>query len=293
MLPLIGGSGGGGGSGGVNGWSLPGSGGGGGGGALMLVSTGAVSLSGVINASGGAAGNISNNVCNHGNKDSGGAGGGGAGGAVRILAPSFTGSGSINVNGGAGGCRVGVTDGYPNSYNSGGYGAVGRSSIEIVTGGTFSPSVIPSLTISSIGGVPVPPNPTGAGDVNLPTELPNPVAVSVAASGIPTGSIVKLTLHAPYTDKVQADTTALAGTLQASTASGNISIPAGSSVLMASTSYTLSVAMGNALKTYAGGERVEKIELAAVLGAEMKVTLITVSGKQYEVPAAVLAMVAA
>lgn len=292
MLPLIGGSGGGGGSGGVSGWGLPGSGGGGGGGALMLVAAGSVSLTGLVNAAGGAAGNINNNACNYGNKNIGGAGGGGAGGAVRILTPSFSGGGSINVNGGTGGCRVGVTDGWQNSANSGGNGAVGRSSVEIVTGGTFNPSVIPTLTITSIGGVAVPPNPTGAGDVVLPTDQPNPVVINVAASGIPVGTLVKLTLQAPYADKVTADTTALVGTLQASTASGNISVPAGASVIMASTTYALSVAMGDSLKMYAGGERVEKVELAAVLGGAMKATLITVSGKEYEVPAAVLAMMA-
>lgn len=290
MLPLIGGSGGGGGNGGTNGWGLPGSGGGGGGGALMIVASGAVSLTGTINAAGGRAGNINNNNCDSGNKDLGGAGGGGAGGAVRILAPAFTGGGIINVGGGLGGCRADGTN--LNGYNSAGNGAVGRSSIEIVTGGTFNPGIIPTLTITSIGGVAVPPNPTGAGDVVLPTDQPNPVAINVAASGIPVGTLVKLTLQAPYADKVTADTTALVGTLQASTASGNISVPAGASVIMASTTYALSVAMGDSLKVYAGGERVEKVELAAVLGGAMKATLITVSGKEYEVPAAVLAMMA-
>lgn len=287
MLPLVGGSGGGGGGGGPNAWGLPGSGGGGGGGALMLVASGPVELTGGINAAGGAAGNINNGNCYYPSRDSGGAGGGGAGGAVRLLTPAFSGGGSINVSGGAGGCRSGGTS--LDGYNAGGHGGVGRSSVEIVTGGTFNLSVIPTLAITSVGGVAVPPNPSGAGDVTLPGELPNPADITISASGIPVGTVVKLTLHQPYADKVTANASALAGTLQASTSAGSINIPSGSSVLMASTTYALSVAMGDALKIYAGGERVEKVSLATVMGGEMRVTLITVSGKEFDVSAAVLA----
>lgn len=289
MLPLVGGSGGGGGAGGLNGWSLPGSGGGGGGGAVMLVAAGSVSLTGTVNARGGNGGAINNGDCNYTYRDSGGAGGGGSGGAVRILTPAFSGSGSINVGGGTGGCRSGNGTAYVDNSNSGGHGSVGRSSIEIVSGGTFSLSVIPTLAITSIGGVAVPPNPSGAGDVTLPGELPNPADITISASGIPVGTVVKLTLSQPYNDKVTANASALAGTLQASTSTGSINIPSGSSVLMASTTYALTVAQGEALKVYAGGERVEKVNLAAVMGGEMRVTLITVSGKEFEVPAAVLA----
>lgn len=293
MLPLVGGSGGGGGAGGPNGWSLPGSGGGGGGGALMIVAAGSVTLNGTVNARGGNGGVINNGECTDypaaTRADAGGAGGGGAGGAVRILTPVFGGSGSINVGGGLGGCRTGNGGGYLDQYNAGGHGGVGRSSVEIVAGGTFSLSAIPTLAITSIGGVAVPPNPSGAGDVSLPGELPNPATIDIAASGIPVGAVVKLTLSQPYGDKVTVNASALAGTLQASTSTGSINIPSGSSVLMASTTYALSVAQGEALKVYAKGERVEKVSLAAVMGGEMRVTLITVSGKEFEVPAAVLA----
>lgn len=289
MLPLVGGSGGGGGGGGPNGWSLPGSGGGGGGGALMIVASGAATLSGTINARGGNGGAINNGDCNTSLRDSGGAGGGGSGGAVRILTSAFGGTGSINAGGGTGGCRSGNGSNGVDEHNSGGHGGVGRSSVEIVSGGTFSLSSIPTLAITSIGGVAVPPNPSGAGDVLLPGELPNPVDITISASGIPVGTVVKLTLSQPYADKVTANASALAGTLQASTSTGSINIPSGSSVLMASTTYALSVAQGEALKVYAKGERVEKVSLAAVMGGEMRVTLITVSGKEFEVPAAVLA----
>lgn len=264
MLPVIGGSGGGGGAGDSPFNGQAGSGGGGGGGALLLVSSAAVELTGQIRSVGGGGGAGTyywNYYC----------GGGGSGGMVRIIAPAVSGAGSIDVSGANG-------------------GGLGRSSIEVVpNGGTFNLAFLPSLAITSIGDVSVPANPSGSGDVTAPLTLGNPLSVVVSASGIPLGSIVKLTLNNNSGSVTTANTAALAGTLQASTATGSISIPSGSSVLMASTTYTLTVAMGEALKVYAQGERVDKVSLATVMGREMQVTLITATGKEFIVPAAVLA----
>jgi hypothetical protein len=44
------------------------------------------------------------------------------------------------------------------------------------------------------------------------------------------------------------------------------------------------------LSTFAQGERVEKIQLSASLGAPTKMTLITVSGKEYAAPQAAMAL---
>ena len=49
-------------------------------------------------------------------------------------------------------------------------------------------------------------------------------------------------------------------------------------------------ALGDALGRYANNERVESVQVSALLGGESMVTLITVSGKEYRVPAALLAM---
>lgn len=285
MLPLTGGSGGGGGSGSRVAGNLPGSGGGGGGGAIMIVASGSVEVSGSIKASGGTAGNINNGDCAASNESSGGGGGGGAGGAVRIIAPSVSGAGNINVAGGAGGCRTGASNA-GNQINSGGYGAVGRIHVEEVQQGSFSVSLIPGLTITSVAGIALAAN---AGEVSLPLDQGNPVTIGISASGVPVGSAVTLSLFQPYAATVTATASALAGTLQASTSTGSINIPSGSSVLMASTTYTLSVALGEALSIYAEGERVDKVSLAAALGGETRVTLITVSGREFVVPAAVLA----
>jgi hypothetical protein len=160
--------------------------------------------------------------------------------------------------------------------------------VETVTKGSFDISAVPTLTITAIGGVPIAAN---AGDISLPLALGNPLQVDIAASGIPVGTVVKLTLTQPYGNPVNVNASALAGTVQASTASGSISIPSGATSLIASTTYSLTIAQGEALKVYAGGERVEKVSLASVLGDTMTVTLITGSGKEYVVPAAVLASV--
>lgn len=280
MLPLVGGSGGGGGGGSPISSGFCGSGGGGGGGALLLVASGAVELTGNINARGGNGGANANGGCNS-STTYGGNGGGGAGGAVRIVAASYIGGGTINVGGGIAGCN-----GY--SY-AGGNGAAGRISIETLSNGTFSPTALPSLAFTSIGGVAVPPNPTGVGDVVLPDTLANPVSVSIAATSIPVGTVVKLVLSQPYGANLTADSSPLAGTYQSSTATASISIPVGSTVLMASTTFTLTVAMGEALSVYAQGERVEGVRLNARVGGGTTATLITVSGKEFAVPHAVLA----
>jgi hypothetical protein len=60
--------------------------------------------------------------------------------------------------------------------------------------------------------------------------------------------------------------------------------------MSATTTYTIVASLGDAMSTYAEGERVEKIELVASLGGPSKMKLITVSGKEFPAPAAALAL---
>ena len=272
MFPIIGGSGGGGGSGGPDPvTSYTGSGGGGGGGALLVVSSQSVDLSGQIKASGGVGGAWSDNKGN-------GPGGSGSGGMVKILAPAYSGSGSINVNGGV------------KAEPAGRPGSVGRAVIEVVAnGGSFNPAVLPTLAITYVGGVAVPAAPSGNGDITLPLSLGNPVQVTVSASGISLGTAVQLSLNNNNGAVTTVNTGGLTGTVQAATASASISIPSGTTTLSATATFTLTLAQGEALKVFADGERVEKVSLAAIMGGEMTVSLITASGKEFVVPAAVLA----
>jgi hypothetical protein len=149
---------------------------------------------------------------------------------------------------------------------------------------------LPTLSITSVGGVAVPAQPTGNADVTLPATTANPVTVSFTTTGVPAGNTVRLTLKPVSGNETTAVSPALVGDTTSATASVNITLPDGPSTLQATVTYNIVLAMGDALSVYAQGERVEKITLATALGSkESTVTLITVSGKEYVIPAAVLA----
>lgn len=286
MLPLLGGSGGGGGAGAVNASGAPGGGGGGGGGALLIAATKGVTVSGSLLANGGkGAGTVS---CSFSTSNDSGSGGGGSGGFIRILTPAYTGGGNISVAGGVGGCN-----GSLQNYG-GGNGSVGRFSVETLIGGTLSFAGLPTVTITKVAGLAVPTVPTGASDVSLPLSQNNPVVVEIAANNIPLAATIKLTMTPAHSgDAVSVDAAPLSGSFENSITSASITIPNGPSVLMAQVSYTLTVAMGETLSTYAMGERVERVMLSSALGGESKVTLITASGRQFDVPTAVLSLIPA
>lgn len=274
LSPLVGGSGGGGGAGGIPGDGFHGTGGGGGGGAILIAASGAVTLSGSILANGGNSGPMA-----AGSNGYGGTGGGGSGGAVRIAAPNIGISGTVNVNGGIAGAN-----GVGNTFGNGGTGARGRTNIETVSAGTLSLLGLPTLAFTSVAGVTAPAVPTGAGDVILPATEPNPATVVFATTGVPVGNTVKLTLTPQRGVPTTVTSAPLTGTLASGTTSVAIDIPQGFSTLLASTSYTISVAMGDSLSRFANNERVERIHLSATLGGPSKATLVTVSGKEYDAP---------
>ena len=285
MLPLVGGSGGGGGGGAVYSTGIPGAGGGGGGGALMIAASGTVRLSGSILAQGGAGGGFGSNCLGWYGNVHGGAGGGGSGGIVRILAQAYQGGGTINVVGGVGGCLS------SNTWRDSGSGSQGFVSVETPRAGTFSLNGLPSLAITQIGGQAVPPNPTGSGDISLPLTQANPVQVDIAASFIPPGTAVKVVLTPSYSGEVvTVNASSLAGTLESSTASASIAVPYGASTLLVQASYTLTLAMGEALSVYALGERVESVRMTSAPGEATQFKLVTVSGKEFDISPAVLAM---
>jgi hypothetical protein len=272
LLPLVGGSGGGGGAGGT---TFSGSGGSGGGGAILIASSGTVNVSGTINANGAT-------------------GGGGSGGAIRIVATTIAGNGTISAN------AVGAQTNVPDSRSRGGAGGSGRIRLEAesitrtaattpaFTTGAPGPLFIsgaPSLTISSVAGVAAPASPTGNADITLPETTPNPVTVVLTTTGVPPGNTVKLTVTPANAAAISVTSPALTGSTESATASVSITLPTGPSVMSAMTTYTVVASVGDAMSIYAQGERVEQVRLSAVLGRESMATLITVSGKEYEVPA--------
>ncbi|MBI4684011.1 MAG: hypothetical protein HY755_02305 [Nitrospirae bacterium] len=255
LIPLIGGSGGGG--------SAYSAGGGGGGGAILIASSGTITLNnGTITANGG-------NGYNYG--------GGGSGGAVKLMANTITGNGSINAKGGN-------------------YGGAGRIRIEAdirtfsfttnpsysfgLPGSVFI-SNMPTLKITSIGGINVPDNPKGSYsqiDVLLPSTTTNPVTVTVSATNIPVGTTITVSVS-PQLGSSSKVTGALSGSLSSSTASVNINIPTANyfTLLTAQATFTVQTAM------YWEDEKIEKVRVATKMGGGSEVTYITESGK--EIPA--------
>ena len=294
LLPLIGGSGGGGGIGGTN---FAGSGGGGGGGALLIAVSGTLTVSnttGKLLANGGSAGPVSGTGCDTPNQSSGG--GGGSGGAIRLVATTIAGNGEVSARNGAAaavGCGA-----------AGGAGGTGRIRIEaesITRTASTNPAAssaqpgpvfiagTPTLKITSVAGVNVPEQPTGVADVKLPVGTANPVTVTFATTGVPLGNTVRLAVTPNNGPEVSTVSTALAGAPQAATASASIALPGGASTLQATITYTVVVAMGEALSRFAQGERVERITLTASLDGRSRTTLITVSGREFEAGAEALA----
>jgi hypothetical protein len=108
------------------------------------------------------------------------------------------------------------------------------------------PSDIPTLRMTSIGGIAVGPNPTGVAstpDVTFPTAPGGPVTVNLAASNIPTGRVVTVRASPLVGAATLADSTALVGSLQNSTATASLEIPAGAGVITAVTSFPVTTAM--------------------------------------------------
>lgn len=303
LLPLIGGSGGGGGGGGT---SFAGTGGGGGGGAVLIASSGTVSITdtGSVLARGGNSGFSQGSGC-------GARGGYGSGGAIRIVATTISGNGTIAANQPNTSYSTMDTDTSScwvsgNMAYYGGTGAPGRIRLEAETitrtqasnpvHSFGSPSTafvagLPTLRITSVAGVAAPVSPTGNADITLPSTTPNPVTVEFATTGVPVGNTVTLKVTPAYGDPTTVVSVAITGSTAAGTSNVSVALPTGPSVLSASTTYTIVTAMGEALSIYAQGETVEKVRLSTTMNGPTVTTLITKSGKEYDVPHAALALI--
>lgn len=290
LLPLIGGSGGGG---GVGNTAYRGSGGGGGGGAILIAASGTINVIGSIYANGGNSGQVSGG-------NSGSSGGGGAGGAIRLVATTITGNGTLSAAGGNSG------DNLWQYWQRGGNGAQGRIRLEAEIFGrtqATTPAYIfadpgslflsgsPRLRITRVGSVDAPAQPSGTADILFPATLANPVTVQFETSGVPVGTtLVRLTVTPYNAAPITADSGPLIGDTTLATASVNVSLPPGPSVLIATTSFQVTAALGQALSRFANNERVQAVRLTASGASADLATLITESGHEYQIPAAVLAL---
>ncbi len=277
LLPIIGGSGGGG-QGASFGTS--GAGGSGGGGAILIASSGTITLTGTIRAQGGT--NVFTSFS-----------GSGSGGAVRLVATTLTGSGgTIDVRGGS------VTAA----------GSAGRIRLEAFTNSatiTFTAGIAPSLAqpstailpntptlrIASVAGVAAPASPASSfsnPDIVLPADTTNPVTVNLEASNIPLGTTMTVKATGQTGAATSATSTGLSGTVASSTASATVTIPTNQpSVISATASFTL-IALGTGGPVFVQGEEVTHIRVATTWGGPSRVTYLTTSGR--EIPAELVAM---
>jgi hypothetical protein len=281
LSPLIGGSGGAGGNGNT---STGGTGGGGGGGAILIAVTGTLNVTGSIQANGGGGGDTGQAWLGAG---VGSVGGGGSGGGIRLVATTLTGNGAINAVGAG-------TGTHPNIGNRGTAG-VGRIRLEAetftrsaATNPAYTTSApqplelvdVPVLRIIRVAGVDAPAEPTGNADIVLPATTPNPVQVVIQTANVPLGTTVNVINTPPRGEPVTTVSTALAGTVAQATATANVNLIDGPSVLLATLSFSVSAQQARALSFFTEGEPVASVELAAAASGPAQTVLVTQSGRR-------------
>lgn len=294
LLPLMGGSGGAGGS-CVNctAYSGPGGGGGGGGGALLLASSTTITVTGIITADGGGPGQSAGDGACWGRS--------GSGGGIRLIANALTGNGQVRAYGGGegGDGRIRLESGAPIPTSLQIYPNDPRVRSDLIFTPLEPPSVIvpalPSLQITTLDGVSVPYpllGQFGASDVTLSTTGPKPVGL--AASGIPLGTAVQVTVKPEIgsASVITVTSTPLTGTVESSTATATVELSiVGSYYLEARATFSVAAGAQEAMKV--DGEKVKQMRVETALGAGSKVIYVLDSGKQVAAEKASLASSAA
>ncbi len=289
LLPLFGGSGGGGQRGNS---TRSGSSGGGGGGAILIGSDTKIAVTGTITANGGEGGSaLTLTVLTAG---------GGSGGAIRLVAPEVTGAGTLSAKGGNPGVGVGGPGLIRLESNPQGLSITGTivpSNLTPIISfppgpvtAASNPALInlPTLKISSVGGLAIPTDPAGtftSADLTLPDGTTNPVPVTVTATNtpVPTTFTIKLIPQFADTTTFTAVSSTQTGTFASSTASANVIFPSGFvSVLNAFAEFDLPIQIA-ALFPPIDGEPVDYIMVAATYGGPSTLSLITRSGKELRV----------
>ncbi len=286
LIPLFGGSGGGGGGTFPGNPPFAGASGGGGGGAIAIVSSTRIVLTGSVTANGGDGGPRGAFItCDL-------SGGAGSGGAIRLVAPEITGTGSLAAVNGNFGCSATSTssgivrlEAFNLTYTGASTPMYNTSaSPGPVTAASTPPLInLPTLSITSVGGIASSANPTGSytsADISLPATAVNPVPVNLTATNTPVGTVFTVRLIPQFAPKVDVTSAPSTGTFSSSTTTSNVSFPVGQvSLINAFASFTLTAQVAS-LYPLIDGEPVERIMLAANYGGPSTVTLITKSGKK-------------
>lgn len=141
---------------------------------------------------------------------------------------------------------------------------------------------MPTVRIASVAGVEAPDQPTGSGDIQLPESTTNPVEVTFESTGIPVGNTVTVRVTPAFGDYSEYVSDALSGSETLATASADVDLPAGPSVLMATVSYEVPEdSQQHALLQQAtGGEPVRTVRVTSNAQGNMTRVLTTHSGRE-------------
>jgi hypothetical protein len=224
LVPLRGGSGGGGG--GDNGNNIapvPGASGGAGGGALRIFSSTSIAIGGTLTANGGSGG-----------ADPQWGGGGGSGGSLHLIAPSIMGSGVLSASGGAHGSPVwSIAPASTGRIRLDAFTQLFTGSADPLAnlGTPYNvplPAGLPAVRVTSIAGIPVAAAPTGeAATPDATINQSGSVTVAIEAKNIPLGTVVQVRVMSEAVADFVVECTPLAGTLQLSTATADVTFPPG------------------------------------------------------------------
>ena len=286
LTPLFGGSGGGGSTGSS---SFPfGGAGAGGGGAILIASSTRILINGTIRANGG-------------DGDTAGvlAGGAGSGGAIRLVAPEIVGVGALQALRGSDGSGVALaSDGRIRleSFDLTGFTGTAAPVASVANApGAVSPAGnpalanVPTLAITSVGGVPTPAITVASyfsPDMALAPGTTNPVPVVLSVTNTPVGIPTEITLRvmpagSPVAIVVPASNHT--GSFASSTATADVTLPVGQvAVLQAHAAMTLT-GQSASLFPLIDGEPVQRVMVAATQGKPSSLSLVTRSGKQVPV----------
>jgi hypothetical protein len=161
------------------------------------------------------------------------AGGSGAGGSVRLVAPTVDGSGTVQVAGGGAYCTNCPT------VASGGWIRVEAfNNARAITGtgswaygspiSAYVPTAAPpAVTVIQIADKPLA-NPKGEfTPADVTVNASGPIEIQIRARGVPVGTIAKVFLFSLEGLDQEISSTPLSGTLQDSTATATVTLPAG------------------------------------------------------------------
>jgi hypothetical protein len=141
----------------------------------------------------------------------------------------------------------------------------------------------PQLKIKKVAGINSPTSPKGsfqaAPDITVPSSQSNPVTVELEGVKVPVGTLVQVTVIPEAGLRTSVQSGALAGTFDLSTATAQVTLPAGTSVITASATVEL-LASADIPPMFIEGERVARIEITANFGGESDLVYVTKSGRR-------------